>query len=556
MEDSELPRSRPSVSIATLTIVVSRIDMSVRSTTTEASRSRARSRPWGSVGMPDGVPTTRIPPPRYAARLRAVLDHPPRGDRPPPGMLGRVATAIGEAGGSIGSVELVSVDDRHTLRDFTVDTAGEADARRIAGLVDAVDGARVVDSTDRTFRIHVGGKIEQRNKLAVRTRDDLSMAYTPGVARVCAAIAQDRDRVFQYTIKRNTVAVVSDGSAVLGLGDIGPEAAMPVMEGKAVLFKEFAGVDAFPICLSTQDPDEIVATVRHIAPGFGGINLEDISAPRCFEIEDRLKAELDIPVFHDDQHGTAVVTLAALINACRITGRRLEDLDVLIVGLGAAGVAVTKMLLAAGVRHVIGCDRRGALHAGRDDYLDGTMNPVKRWFAEATNPERRDGPPAEVIDGADLFVGLSGARVMPAEALSRMADDAMVFAMANPTPEVTPEEAEPYARIIATGRSDYPNQINNVLCFPGIFRGALDVRAREITEDMKMAAAHGIASIVTDRELREDYIIPSPFNRDVPEAVAAAVAEQAQREGTADAQGDEIGYSPGETAEFRTAGGG
>jgi malate dehydrogenase (oxaloacetate-decarboxylating) len=471
-----------------------------------------------------------------------------------PGMLGRVATAMGEAGAQIGTVDLVQLADGHALRDITVDTGGEEHGDAIVAAVDGIDGAEVIDRTDRTFLMHVGGKIEVHTKHPLRTRDDLSMAYTPGVARVSAAIAADRDKAFQYTIKRNTVAVVSDGSAVLGLGDIGPEAAMPVMEGKAMLFKEFGGVDAFPICLATQDPDEIVATVRHIAPTFGGINLEDISAPRCFEIEDRLKAELDIPVFHDDQHGTAVVVLAALINACRLTGRRLEDLEVLVVGLGAAGVAVTRMLLAAGVRHIVGCDRRGALHTGRPDYLDGTMNPVKRWFAEATNPDRRDGAPADVIEGADLFVGLSGARVMPPEALARMADDAMVFAMANPTPEVTPEEAEPYARIIATGRSDYPNQINNVLCFPGIFRGALDVRAREITEDMKMAAAHGIASIVTERELREDYIIPSPFNRDVAEAVAAAVAEQAQREGTADAHGDEIGYAPGDTAEFRALG--
>jgi malate dehydrogenase (oxaloacetate-decarboxylating) len=468
-----------------------------------------------------------------------------------PGMLGRVATAIGEAHGQIGTVDLVHLADAHTVRDITVDTGGEEHGRRIVDAVDAVEGAEVVDTTDRTFLMHVGGKIEQHNKHPLRTRDDLSMAYTPGVARVCAAIAADRDKAFQYTIKRNTVAVVSDGSAVLGLGDIGPEAAMPVMEGKAMLFKEFGGVDAFPICLDTQDPDVIVATVKALAPTFGGINLEDISAPRCFDIEDRLKAELDIPVFHDDQHGTAVVTLAALINACRLTGKRLEDLRVLIVGLGAAGIAVTKILLAAGVRHVIGCDRRGALHTERPDYRDGTMNPLKRWFAESTNPDRRDGSPADVIEGADLFVGLSGARVMPPEALARMADDAIVFAMANPMPEVTPEEAEPYARIIATGRSDYPNQINNVLCFPGIFRGALDVRARDITEEMKMAAARGIASIVLDSELREDYIIPSPFNRDVATAVATAVAEQAQREGTAEAHGHEIGYAPGETAEFR-----
>jgi malate dehydrogenase (oxaloacetate-decarboxylating) len=467
-----------------------------------------------------------------------------------PGMLGQVATAIGHAGGTIGSVDLIAIEDGQMLRDITVDTSGEEHGRKVVAAVDAIDGAQVVDSTDRTFLMHVGGKIEQRNKYPLKTRDDLSMAYTPGVARVCTAIAEDRDKAFQYTIKRNTVAVVSDGSAVLGLGDIGPEAAMPVMEGKAMLFKEFGGVDAFPICLDTKDPDEIVAIVKAIAPTFGGINLEDISAPRCFEIEDRLKAELDIPVFHDDQHGTAVVVLAALLNAVKITGKRLEDLHVLVVGLGAAGIAVAKILLSAGVTHIVGCDSRGALHTDRADYQDGSMPPVKRWFAEATNPNRRAGGPADVIEGADLFVGLSGARVMPAAALAKMNDDALVFAMANPTPEVTPEEAAPYARIIATGRSDYPNQINNVLCFPGIFRGALDVRAREITEDMKMAAARGIAGIVPDAELREDYIIPSVFNRDVAEAVAAAVAGQAKREGTAEADGGEIGYAPGDTAEF------
>jgi malate dehydrogenase (oxaloacetate-decarboxylating) len=467
-----------------------------------------------------------------------------------PGMLGRVATAIGEAGGTIGSVDLVSIEGDELLRDIIVDAADEEHGRAIATAVDAVEGAQVVDRTDRTFLMHLGGKIEQRNKQALRTRDDLSMAYTPGVARVCSAIAQDRDKAFQYTIKRNTVAVVSDGSAVLGLGDIGPEAAMPVMEGKAMLFKEFGGVDAFPLCLDTKDPEAIIATVRSIAPTFGGINLEDISAPRCFEIEERLKAELDIPVFHDDQHGTAVVVLAALLNATKLIGKRIEDLHVLVVGLGAAGVATAKILLQAGVTHVIGCDSRGALHTDREDYLDGSMSVVKRWFAESTNPDRRAGGPADVIDGADLFIGLSGARVMPAEALARMNRDAMVFAMANPNPEVTPEEAAPYARIIATGRSDYPNQINNVLCFPGIFRGALDVRARDITEGMKMAAARGIAAVVKDEELREDHIIPSPFNRDVPQAVAAAVAEQAKREGSAEADPGTRGYAPGDTQEF------
>src|SRR3954469_15538864 len=481
---------------------------------------------------------------QYAIILRVEIDH-------RPGMLGRVATAIGEAGGSIGAVDLIGLEGGHTLRDITVETAGEEHAEQIGQAVNAVDGARTVDITDRTFQMHVGGKIETRTKFPIRTRDDLSRAYTPGVARVCTAIHADRDRAFQYTIKRNTVAVVSDGSAVLGLGDIGPEAAMPVMEGKAVLFKEFGGVDAFPICLSTQDPDKIVEIVTHIAPTFGGINLEDISAPRCFEIEERLKATLDIPVFHDDQHGTAVVTLAALLNAAKLTGRDLKTLKVLVVGLGAAGIAVAKMLQSAGVQDIIGCDRRGAVSTDRADYQDGSMTPVKRWFADHTNAEKRQGKPEDVIDGADVFIGLSGPNAMPASALKQMNRDAMVFAMSNPTPEITPEEAEPYARVIATGRSDYPNQINNVLCFPGIFRGALDVRAREITEDMKMAAARGIASIVTDAELREEYIIPSVFNRNVADAVADAVSKEAKRQGTTNVRGDEIGYTRGETTEFR-----
>ena len=463
---------------------------------------------------------------QYSLTIRVEIDH-------RPGMLGKVASAIGDAGGTIGSVDLVSLEGGHTLRDITVDTAGDEHGREIVDAVGTVEGATVIDATDRTLRMHVGGKIEQRNKHPLRTRDDLSMAYTPGVARVCMAIHADRDKAFQYTIKRNTVAVVSDGSAVLGLGDIGPEAAMPVMEGKCMLFKEFAGIDAFPICLSTKDTDAIVATVEAIAPGFGGINLEDISAPRCFEIEERLRASLDIPVFHDDQHGTAVVTLAALLNAVKLTGKRLEDLRVLIVGLGAAGVAVGKILLAAGVRHLIVCDSRGALYPQRADYLDGSMPAIKRWFADETNPEGRAGGPADVIEGADLFVGLSGARVMPPEALGRMSDDAMVFAMANPNPEVTPEEAAPYARIIATGRSDYPNQINNVLCFPGIFRGALDAGAPRITEEMKLAAAQGIADVVAEEDLSEDYIIPSVFDRDVAPAVAKAVVEEARREGIA-----------------------
>jgi malate dehydrogenase (oxaloacetate-decarboxylating) len=460
-----------------------------------------------------------------------------------PGMLGRVAGAIGEAGGVIGAVDLVEVGDRELLRDITVDVADPDYWDAIVAAIDGLDGARVVDTTDRTFLLHVGGKIELHNKSPLRTRDDLSMAYTPGVARVCTAIAEDRDKAFQYTIKRNTVAVVSDGTAVLGLGDIGPEAAMPVMEGKAMLFKEFAGVDAFPICLDTKDPDEIVDTVKRIAPTFGGINLEDISAPRCFEIEDRLKADLDIPVFHDDQHGTAVVVLAALLNACKLTGRDLMDLRVLVTGLGAAGVAVSKILMAAGVRDIVGADSRGIVSTEREDYVDGSMNPTKRWYAESSNPEKLTGAPGDALAGMDLFIGLSGARIFPAEALAAMNKDAMVFAMANPNPEVAPEEAAPYARIIATGRSDYPNQINNVLCFPGIFRGALDVRAEAITEQMKMAAARAIAKIIPDEELREDYVIPSVFNRDVAPAVAAAVAEEAKESGMAQADEHTIGFA-------------
>jgi malate dehydrogenase (oxaloacetate-decarboxylating) len=477
---------------------------------------------------------------QYRLTIRVRLDD-------TPGVVGQVTTAIGEAGGVVVAVDLVDTDAGATVRDVVVDAANREHWGRILKAIEAVAGVEVVDTTDRTFLLHVGGKIEQHNKHQLKTRDDLSMVYTPGVARVCIAIRDDPDKAAQYTIKRNTVAVVSDGTAVLGLGDIGPAAAMPVMEGKACLFKEFAGVDAFPICLDTKDPDEIVRTVKLIAPGFGGINLEDISAPRCFEIEERLKQELEIPVFHDDQHGTAVVVMAALLNAVKLTGRRMEDLRVLVIGLGAAGIAVTKILREAGVANIVGADSKGALHVRREDYLDGTMNPVKRWFAEVTNPECRAGAPADVIEGADLLIGVSGAHALPAEALARMSKDAMVFAMANPNPEVVPEEAAPYVRIMATGRSDYPNQINNVLCFPGLFRGALDVRARAITEEMKMAAARAIAAIVPEEELREDYIIPSVFNRDVAPAVAAAVADQARASGLAKA-GQEVGFAQGDTA--------
>ncbi|HEY7891135.1 MAG TPA: NAD-dependent malic enzyme [Solirubrobacteraceae bacterium] len=489
----------------------------------------------GVIPLPTELNVNVTPSAQYRLTIRVKIDE-------RSGMLGEVTDTISQAGGMVVAVDLVEASSEHTVRDIVIDAANRAHWSSILQEISALAGAQVIDTIDRTFLLHVGGKIEQHNKHPLKTRDDLSMTYTPGVARVCTAIKDDPDKAFQYTIKRNTVAVVSDGTAVLGLGDIGPAAAMPVMEGKACLFKEFAGVDAFPICLDTKDTDEIVRAVKLIAPGFGGINLEDISAPRCFEIEERLKQELDIPVFHDDQHGTAVVVMAALLNAVKLTGRRLEDLKVLVIGLGAAGVAVTKIMLQAGVSQIIGADSQGAVHTARADYQNGTMTQIKRWYAEATNPEGRAGSPAEVIDGADLVVGLSGARALPVDALAKMNKDAMVFAMANPNPEVVPEDAAPYVRIMATGRSDYPNQINNVLCFPGIFRGALDVRAKKITEEMKIAAAHAIADIVTDSELREDYIIPSVFNRDVAPAVAAAVAEQARLSGMALA-GPQVGFA-------------
>jgi malate dehydrogenase (oxaloacetate-decarboxylating) len=449
--------------------------------------------------------------------------------------LGKLTGQIAEAGGALQGVDLVpgAGSEGKRVREFTIDARDQAHWEEILRAIGSTRGARVLDYVDRTLQMHRGGKIEQQNKYPLKTRDDLSMAYTPGVARVCEQIAADRSKAFEYTIKRNTVAVVSDGSAVLGLGDIGPEAAMPVMEGKAMLFKEFANVDAFPICLSTHDPDQIVDTVKLISPTFGGINLEDISAPRCFAIEDALKEELDIPVFHDDQHGTAVVVMAALFNSLKIVGKRLEDLRVLVVGLGAAGVAVTKMMHSSGVSRVIGCDRQGALSTEREDYAAGQMSEIKRWYAENSNPEKLQGAPAEVIEGCDLFIGVSGPGIIPAEALGKMSHDAIVFAMANPNPEVMPEEAQPYVRIMATGRSDYPNQINNVLCFPGIFRGALDAGAPRFTEEMKLAAAKGIAEVVHEEDLSEDYIIPSVFDRDVAPAVAAAVIEEARREGIA-----------------------
>jgi malate dehydrogenase (oxaloacetate-decarboxylating) len=457
----------------------------------------------------------------FSATLRVHLD-----DRP--GAFADLARAIGDTGGNLGAIDLVRVEQGKKVRDITVDAASADHIERIVATVHALPGVEVEHVSDRTFLLHLGGKIEMASKAPLKTRDDLSMAYTPGVARVCTAIADDPAKVWNLTIKSNTVAVVSDGTAVLGLGDIGPEAAMPVMEGKAMLFKEFGGVDAWPVCLATKDTDAIVAAVQAIAPGFGGINLEDISAPRCFEIESRLRATLDIPVFHDDQHGTAVVVVAAFLNALELVGKRPEDVRVVITGAGAAGVATTDMLLASGVRRIVGCDRRGALHRGRDD-----LGPWKAAYAERTNPDGFAGSADEALAGADVFIGLSGPGAVTRGAVASMADGAIVFAMSNPTPEVPPEEIEGLAAVIATGRSDYPNQINNVLAFPGIFRGALDVRAREINEEMKLAAAQAIAAVVKPDELGAEYVIPSVFNRDVAPAVAAAVAAAAVGSGVA-----------------------
>ena len=450
-----------------------------------------------------------------------------------PGSLGRLTSAIGEAGGQIGAIDILVQGERTTLREITVDCSDREHWDEVVRVVQSLDDVTLVEVTDRTFELHRGGKIYTGLKVPLKTRDDLSMAYTPGVARVCNEIAADRDKAFQYTIKKNTVAVVSDGTAVLGLGDIGPEAAMPVMEGKAMLFKEFADVDAFPICLDSKDPDEIVQAVKLIAPSFGGINLEDISSPRCFEIENRLVEELDIPVFHDDQHGTAIVVLAALFNACRLTGRRLSDLTVSMAGAGAAGVAVARLLMDAGVASIVACDRYGSIHGGRGDYESGEMNAPKTWLAENTNPDRRETTLGGALEGTDVFIGLSGPGVISVDDVKRMNPDPFVFAMANPVPEVTPEACAPHVKVMATGRSDYPNQINNVLAFPGIFRGALDARAPTITEEMKLAAARGIAEVVSDEELAEDYIVPSVFNREVGAAVAGAVADKAALDATA-----------------------
>jgi malate dehydrogenase (oxaloacetate-decarboxylating) len=444
-----------------------------------------------------------------------------------PGSLGRLAVAIGDAGANITQLEGFDVRGEFLDEDIVVNCTSEEHQEQVKAAISGLEGVEIMSFRDRTFEMHEGGKIEVLARMPIRDADDLSMAYTPGVARVCMAIAEDRERSRDLTIRKNTVAIVSDGTAVLGLGDIGPHAAMPVMEGKALLFKNFAGVDAFPMCIDVDgSADAIVETVERIAPTFGGINLEDIAAPVCFEVEERLKASLDIPVFHDDQHGTAVVVLAALQNALKLTDKKMSDLRVVIAGVGAAGVACGKILLEAGVAEIVGADRQGAIWEGREN-----MNFAKQWFAENTNPDRRKGAVGELLAGADVFIGVAGPGIIEPTDLDRMQTDPFVFALANPDPEIRPEQAKGRARIIATGRSDFPNQINNVLAFPGIFRGALDAKATDITEGMKLAAADAIAEAIPLGDLREDFIIPSVFDTTVAPRVAAAVAAAAIAEG-------------------------
>jgi malate dehydrogenase (oxaloacetate-decarboxylating) len=445
------------------------------------------------------------------------------------GFLAKITDCVSRAGGDLGAIDMIASDRKRMTRDLTVQARDEEHVQSILNALGEAEEVEVLHFSDQVFLLHLGGKISIHNKVPVTTREILSMAYTPGVARVCQAVADDPENAYRLTIKGNSVAVVTDGTAVLGLGDIGPAAAMPVMEGKAMLFKEFANIDAYPICLDTKDANEIIETVIRLAPGFGGINLEDISAPRCFEIEEALRRRLDIPVFHDDQHGTAVVVLAALLNAVKITRQSLENLRVLILGAGAAGVAITKILMSAGVTDIVVCDREGVLHTGRKDKL----NPSKLWLAENTNPNGITGNIDEAAEGAHVFIGVSGPNLFPVEALKRMAPAPIIFALANPVPEIAPELAADHAAIVATGRSDYPNQINNVLAFPGIFRGALDARASGISEEMKVAAARAIASAIPDEALSPEFIVPSVFDQNVVHAVAAAVSAAAIESGVA-----------------------
>jgi malate dehydrogenase (oxaloacetate-decarboxylating) len=445
-----------------------------------------------------------------------------------PYAMGRLTTAVGEAGAVVTAVDVVDSDHVSVIADITCDTADAAHADQVRAALEDLDGVEVRNVSDRTFLLHLGGKIEVTPRMALRNRDELSRAYTPGVARVCQAIVENPFDVRRLTIKRNAVAVVTDGSAVLGLGNIGPAAALPVMEGKAALFKRFGGVDAWPVVLDTQDTDEIVRTVQLIAPAYGGINLEDIAAPRCFEIETRLRELLDIPVFHDDQHGTAICVLAALTNALRVVGKALPDVRVVVSGAGAAGTAIIKLLLREGVGDVIAYDRRGAIHGGLSDLSESWV-----WLAEHTNRDGYAGDLPGALRGADVFIGVSAPNLLTGDDIAGMASGAIVFALANPDPEVDPREARKYAAIVATGRSDQPNQINNVLAFPGVFRGMLDAHAEEFTDEMALAAARAIADAVGEEKINPSVIVPSVFDPKVATAVADAVRSVAKAAATA-----------------------
>src|SRR4051812_13417638 len=435
----------------------------------------------------------------------------------------QITTAVESHGGSVTGLDVTASGHEKLRIDVTCAARDTAHSEQVVAALRALDGVVVRKVSDRTFLMHLGGTIEMQSKHPIRNRDDLSMVYTPGVARVCMAIAENPEDARRLTIKRNSVAVVTDGSAVLGLGNIGPKAALPVMEGKAALFKRFAGIDAWPICLDTQDTDEIVAIVKAIAPGFAGINLEDISAPRCFEIEARLREAVDIPVFHDDQHGTAIVVLAALTNALRVVDKKVEDVRVVMSGAGAAGTAILRLLIAAGVRHAVVADIHGVVHAGREDLVSADPESPLRWIADNTNPEGVTGTLREAVRGSDVFIGVSAPNVLSGDDVAAMADGAIVFALANPDPEVDPAIARQTAAVVATGRSDFPNQINNVLVFPGVFRGLLDAQSRTVNDDMMLAAARALADVVHDDELNANYIIPSVFNDKVAGAVAGAV---------------------------------
>ncbi|MFC0525984.1 NAD-dependent malic enzyme [Pontibacillus salicampi] len=442
---------------------------------------------------------------------------------------GEIATIVSDAGGDIVAIDVIKEGQGITVRDISININDEAKQHRIIQSVDNLPGVAIKHTSDRTFLVHKGGKIAISSKVQIDNREELSRVYTPEVARVCEAIDEDVTLASQFTIKKNTVAVISDGTAVLGLGTIKPEAAMPVMEGKAMLFKQFAGVDAFPICIHPQStPEETVKLITSLSPTFGGINLEDIASPACFDIEQKLKEQLDIPVFHDDQHGTAIVALAGLLNALKIVDKELAACKIVVCGIGAAGIAITNMLLTAGAANIIGVDVDGALIRS-SSYDNASWNDI----AQRTNPHQESGSLADVLCNADIFIGVSAPGIVKQEQVKSMAKDPILFALANPHPEITPEEAGPYARIMATGRSDYPNQVNNVLCFPGIFRGALDARASDINEEMKLAAAKAIASVIKEEELNEDYIIPSVFNENIVPAIRKAVMEAAQQTGAA-----------------------